>query len=135
MGLTLAFWQPPACRFWATVAMSVGAHAALSQRCGSIREGAVRYDVDCQLAGRRFDAVTVDVGFVDPIEADPERLHGPDLLLFAGIAPAEVPAIPLSQHVAEKVHAYARVYGAEGLLSTRVKDLVDLVSDRAVGAA
>jgi len=99
-----------------------------TDRLDEVREGAaVRYHVDCQLAGRRFDAVTVDVGFGDPIEADPERLHGPDLLLFAGIAPAEVPAIPLSQHVAEKVHAYARVYGAEGLLSTRVKDLVGLV--------
>jgi hypothetical protein len=99
-----------------------------TDRLDELREGAaVRYHVDCQLAGRRFEAVTFDVAFGDPIEADPERLHGPDLLLFAGIAPAEVPAIPLSQHVAEKVHAYARVYGAEGLQSTRVKDLVDLV--------
>jgi hypothetical protein len=62
-----------------------------TDRLDEVREGAaVRYHVDCQLAGRRFDAVTVDVGFGDPIEADPERLHGPDLLLFAGIAPAEV---------------------------------------------
>jgi hypothetical protein len=65
----------------------------------------VRYQVDSQLAGRRFEAVAVDVDFGDPIEADPERLHGLDLLLFTGIAPTEVPAIPLSQHVAEKVHA------------------------------
>jgi hypothetical protein len=107
-----------------------------TDRLDELREGAaVRYHVDCQLARRRFEAVTFDVAFGDPIEADPERLHGPDLLLFAGIAPAEVSAIPLSQHVAEKVHAYARVYGAEGLLSTRVKDLVDLLSDRAVGGA
>jgi Nucleotidyl transferase AbiEii toxin, Type IV TA system len=99
-----------------------------TDRLDEFREGAaVRYHVDCQLAGRLFEAVTLDVGFGDPIEAGPERLHGPDLLLFAGIAPAEVPAIPLSQHVAEKVHAYARVYRAEGLQSTRVKDLVDLV--------
>jgi hypothetical protein len=43
-----------------------------------------------------------------------------------GREPLEVPALPLEQHVAEKVHAYTRTYG-EGLGSTRVKDLVDLV--------
>ena len=99
-----------------------------TDRLDEVRNGAaVRYHVDCQLAGRLFEAVTVDVAFGDPVEAEPDRLHGPALLLFAGIPPAEVPAIRLSQHVAEKVHAYARVYGAEGFQSTRVKDLVDLV--------
>lgn len=40
--------------------------------------------------------------------------------------PVEVPAPPLEQHVAEKLHAYTRIYGAS-LASTRVKDLVHLV--------
>jgi hypothetical protein len=53
-------------------------------------------------------------------------LRGPDLLSFAGILPAEVPTVPLQQHVAEKVHAYTRIY-AGGRVSSRVKDLVDLV--------
>ena len=51
---------------------------------------------------------------------------GPELLSFAGIPPAEVPARPLEQHVAEKVHAYTRSY-VGGRPSTRVKDLIDLV--------
>lgn len=44
---------------------------------------------------------------------------------FAEITPVEVPALPLEQHVAEKVHAYTRSY-AGGHPSTRAKDLVDL---------
>jgi hypothetical protein len=54
-------------------------------------------------------------------------LRGPDLLDFAGILPVEVPAIPIAQHLAEKLHAYTRRYGRRGVTSTRVKDLVDLV--------
>ena len=37
-----------------------------------------------------------------------------------------MPALPLPDQVAKKVHAYTGTYGA-GLGSTRVKDLVDLV--------
>lgn len=86
----------------------------------------VRYHVIAQLAGRRFDDVTVDVGFGDPVVTDPEIVRGPDLLNFADIPPIEVPTLPLERHVAEKVHAYTRRY-AGGMTSTRVKDLIDLV--------
>lgn len=37
-----------------------------------------------------------------------------------------MPALPLEQHVAEKVHAYTRRY-SRGHPSSRVKDLIDLV--------
>jgi hypothetical protein len=87
---------------------------------------AVRYHVTAQLAGRRFDDVTVDVGFGDPVITDPEIVRGPDLLNFADIPPIEVQILSLEQHVAEKVHAYTRRY-AGGMTSTRVKDLIDLV--------
>jgi hypothetical protein len=52
-------------------------------------------------------------------------LEGPDLLRFAGIPAVKVRAIPIGQHLAEKLHAYTKQYGAHG--STRVKDLVDMV--------
>lgn len=92
----------------------------------STTEGAaVRYHATAQLAGRRFEDVTVDVGFGDPPVANPEMVRGPDLLGFADIPPSQVPALPLEQHVAEKVHAYTRTY-AGGQPSTRVKDLIDL---------
>ena len=35
--------------------------------------------------------------------------------------------LPLTMHIAEKVHAYTRRYGPQQHPSTRVKDLVDLV--------
>ena len=92
----------------------------------ALEGAAVRYHVMAELAGRLFEDVTVDVGFGGPPVTDPELVRGPELLSFAGIPPAEVPALPLEQHVAEKVHAYTRSY-AGGRPSTRVKDLIDLV--------
>jgi hypothetical protein len=88
---------------------------------------AVRYRVNASLAGRRFEQVVVDIGFGDPFLQEPDMLSGTGLLEFADVQSPRVPAIPLTQHVAEKVHAYARVYGQMGRPSTRVKDLVDLV--------
>ena len=87
---------------------------------------AVRYHVSCDLAGRRFDDIVVDVAFGRGEMSGTETLRGPDLLGFAEIEAVEVPAIPLSRHVAEKVHAYTRAYGPSGRPSSRVKDLVDL---------
>lgn len=91
------------------------------------QEGAaLRYRARAELAGRLFDEVIIDIGFTDPLRWEPERLRGPDLLGFADIEPTEVPALPLEQQVAEKLHAYTRVYGS-GHPSSRAKDLVDLV--------
>jgi hypothetical protein len=99
------------------------------QRTGQLDEAlegaAVRYHASAELAGRPFEDVTVDVGFGDPVVPDPEVVRGPEFLRFADIAPAEVPALPLEQHIAEKVHAYTRTYRG-GRSSSRVKDLVDL---------
>jgi nucleotidyltransferase AbiEii toxin of type IV toxin-antitoxin system len=92
---------------------------------GADEETAVRHRARAELAGRPFEDVIVDVGFADPLGWEPERMPGTDLLGFAGIPPIEVPVLPLEQQVAEKVHAYTRVY-AGGLRSSRPKDLVDL---------
>lgn len=92
----------------------------------TVEGAAVRYHATAELGGRPFEDVTVDVGFGDPPVADPELVRGPDLLSFADIRPVEVPALPLEQHVAEKVHAYTRSYA--GNPSTRVKDLIDLAT-------
>ena len=100
------------------------------EKAGRITEeqdgGAVRYRVRAELAARLFEQVTVDIGFSDALGWQPERLQVPDLLSFAGIEPIEVPTLPIEQHIAEKVHAYTRMYG-DGRRSSRVKDLVDLV--------
>lgn len=86
----------------------------------------MRYHVTSYVAGRRFEELTVAVGFDDPPTAEPERLRGTALLGFAEIAPVEVPALPLEQHMAEKVRAYTRCY-AGGRPSARTKDLLDRV--------
>jgi hypothetical protein len=88
--------------------------------------GAIRYHVRAELGGRLFDEVLVDVGFLDPLRWEPELVKGSDLLSFSGLESIEVPALPLEQQVAEKVHAYTRTYGA-GSTSSRVKDLVDMI--------
>ncbi len=88
---------------------------------------AVRYHVRAELAGRVFDEFLLDVGFDPPTGIELDRLHGPDLLVFAEITPVEVAAIPIEFHVAEKLHAFSRVYSVGSIVSTRVKDLVDLV--------
>jgi hypothetical protein len=88
--------------------------------------GAIRYRVRASLAGRRFEDFVVDVGFSETIE-ERDEIDGPDLLTFADLPQIRVPTLPLSLHIAEKVHAYTRRYGEERRPSTRVKDLVDLV--------
>jgi hypothetical protein len=97
-----------------------------TNRLNDLAEGvAVRYRVRAILDDRLFEHVTLDVGFNNWPDLKPEVLTGPDFFQFAGIQPIQVPALPLEQHVAEKLHAYTRDYG--GRQSSRVKDLVDLL--------
>lgn len=85
-----------------------------------------RFHVAADLASRRFDTFTVDVAYGERLPREPDLIAGPDVLAFAGIPRTRLPAIPLEDQIAEKVHAYTRVYAA-GRRNTRVKDLVDLV--------
>jgi hypothetical protein len=91
-----------------------------------VEGSAVRYHVRASLGVRRFEDFLVDVGFDLPSGWESEMLKGTDLLAFAGIDAVEAPSLPLELQVAEKVHAYSRAYGPEGIRSTRVKDIVDL---------
>lgn len=88
---------------------------------------AIRFHVTAQLAARVFDQFVVDVGFADLIPSTPDTIETSDLLTFAGIERIRVPALPIPQHIAEKVHAYTRKYGPSGRESTRPKDLVDIL--------
>jgi len=88
--------------------------------------GAVRYRANASIAGRLFEQLLIDIG-IDQAHFEPaEELTTPDLLGFAGIEPARIPAAPLEQHLAEKLHAYTRRYG-RGHASSRPKDLIDMV--------
>jgi len=85
-----------------------------------------RWRATARLAGRTFEQVIVDVGFSTAALLEPDRLRAPALLEFADLEPATIPAAPLEQHLAEKVHAYTRRYG-EDQPSSRPKDLIDIV--------
>ena len=87
--------------------------------------GSHRFRITATLAARQFETFLLDVGFSDDPTAQTDTLSTPDLLSFAGIEPVTVQAIPLELQVAEKLHAYTRVYEHDRS-STRVKDLVDL---------
>jgi len=88
-------------------------------------QGGMRYPGLALLDGREFERLQLDVN-VAPHDTRPvENLRLRDLLGFAGIEPPEVPVIPPSQHLAEKLHAYTRRY-ASGM-SSRPRDLFDML--------
>ncbi len=85
----------------------------------------LRFSVRCLVDGRRFEIFHVDVGVGDPLTAPVEMLTAPPLLAFAGIQPVSVPAYPVVQQIAEKVHALTRPH--PGGTSSRVKDWADIL--------
>jgi hypothetical protein len=87
--------------------------------------GGARFPVRSMLDGRTFEGFHVDVGVGDPIVGQIEDLTGPSLLGFGGIEPNSFPSYPISQQLAEKIHAFTRVY--ETGATTRVRDLVDIL--------
>lgn len=87
--------------------------------------GSHRFRVSAFLAGRPFETFLLDVGFRSDDVLSTETLRTDDLLGFAGIEPIHVDAVSLELQVAEKLHAYTRIYEGQRT-STRVKDLVDL---------
>jgi len=87
--------------------------------------GGRRFPVHSLLDSRPFERFHVDVGTGDPILETPEVLITPDLLAFADIDPVPFPTYPLTQQIAEKLHAFTNKH--EGTESTRVRDLVDLL--------
>lgn len=90
---------------------------------GTAYEG-LRFQVRALLDGRLFgNPFGLDAALAEPLVQEPEPLTAPDLLGFAGLAPASVRAYPWEMHVAEKLHAYTLPRPRE---NSRVKDLPDL---------
>jgi hypothetical protein len=84
-----------------------------------------RFTVQSLLDGRNFETFHLDVGTGDPIVGPPEYITTPNLLAFADIPPVRVPCYPLTQQLAEKVHASTLTYKSGE--TTRVKDWVDIL--------
>jgi len=88
--------------------------------------GGLRYRAVASIAARVFEQLLVDVGVaIDPVMS-PDRIETPGALSFAGIGPVSIPAAPLEQHLAEKLHAYSRTYTGDQP-SSRPKDLIDMM--------
>lgn len=83
-----------------------------------------RFTVESLLDGRIFETFHLDIGSGDPIVGALEYITIPSLLAFADIPPIQVPCYPLTQQLAEKVHAYTLTYKSGE--TTRVKDWVDI---------
>lgn len=88
--------------------------------------GGIRFRADAYVGGRLFEPLLIDIGVGDESCPRADELTAPDLLDFAGIEPALIRAIPLEQHIAEKLHAYTRRY-ADDQPSSRAKDLIDII--------
>ena len=91
--------------------------------------GAWRIPVTARLAGEIFATFHIDLSSGDAVVQPPETREGSDLLDFAGIPHVHVPIYPVTQHLAEKLHAYTLPRTQE---NTRTKDLVDLLVITAV---
>jgi len=85
---------------------------------------AMRFRVTARLTGRVFERFHIDVGIGDPIVEPVEYLMPPAYLDFADIPTSPIPCYPVTQHLAEKLHALVRPRPVE---SSRVKDLVDIL--------
>jgi predicted nucleotidyltransferase component of viral defense system len=93
-----------------------------------LREGglalAVRYRIESSLAGAFFEPLQVDVTTTPPDPWDAEPAQRPGLLADVGLGPVDLLVIPLERQIAEKLHAYTRLYDRG---TTRAKDLVDFL--------
>jgi hypothetical protein len=85
---------------------------------------AIRFRVTSRVAGRVFERFHIDVGYGDPIVEAVEYLTPPNYLAFAEVDSPVIPCYPVSQHIAEKLHALVRLRSTE---NSRVKDFVDIL--------
>ena len=85
---------------------------------------AIRFQVTSRVAGRVFERFHIDIGYGDPIVEAVEYLIPPNYLAFAEVVSPVIPCYPVSQHIAEKLHALVRLRSTE---NSRVKDFVDIL--------
>jgi predicted nucleotidyltransferase component of viral defense system len=91
---------------------------------GETASGAFRFPVVAVLAGREFERLNLDINLTPTDRRPVDEVRLRDLLEFADLPAPVVPAIPLAQQLAEKIHAYTRSYGNG---SSRPRDLYDML--------
>ncbi len=94
---------------------------------GEGEEGALRYPVTVKLDSRVFEQMSLDVNVVGPEDARPvelvKALRNP--FEFIDEPSPRIPMVTPAQQLAEKLHAYTRLYADEP--SNRAKDLFDML--------
>lgn len=68
--------------------------------------GGLRFPIRAFLDGRTFESFHIDVGVGDPVIESAEELVIPPLIAFAEFPPTRILCYPITQQIAEKVHAY-----------------------------
>jgi predicted nucleotidyltransferase component of viral defense system len=84
-----------------------------------------RFQVSALVGGRPFEQFHIDVGLEEPIIDVPESFTMPSFLAFAEIEPATILCYPISQQIADKIHAYTRPRPSG--MGSRVKDVIDIL--------
>jgi hypothetical protein len=87
--------------------------------------GGYRYQIVCLVDGRIFEQFHVEVGVADVLVEGHDTLQFDPILEFAGVAATPVPCYPITQQIAEKVHALTRNFASGS--SSRGKDIVDIL--------
>lgn len=95
------------------------------ERGSIIDQAGQRYSIQTLLDGRTFESFHIDVGIGDAVVEPLDYLNITDLLSFAGLSPTSIPCYPVTQQIAEKLHAYTKPRKSGE--SSRVKDFVDLL--------
>jgi hypothetical protein len=90
-------------------------------------ESQLRLRLATSVAGRVYDLATVDVVVEPDLAATAEVLEVPSVLGFADLSPVTMLVTPVERHIADKVDAYLRGHINVRTVSTREKDLVDIV--------
>lgn len=92
---------------------------------GPDEPGGKRYPARAVLDSRPFEAFYIDYGVNDPLVEPPVKFVTPKLLAFAVIPPTKIPCYPVTQQIAEKLHASTRLHASGE--SSRVKDFVEMI--------
>lgn len=96
-----------------------------ASREGNTFPSSQRFTIHSFLDGRNFEDFHVDIGIGNAVIEPPEYYFVTELLLFAGLPATSVPCYPVTQQIAEKLHAYTKPrHSGE---SSRVKDLIDII--------
>lgn len=84
-------------------------------------------NVDAYAGIRRVSRFKVDVVIGSIITTDPEQRRPAPIVTIDGLITPDYLLYPMPDHVADKLCATVEEYGTEGIGSSRVRDLVDLV--------